>query len=430
MKYSGLIIIFCFLSSLVEAQKPVPFKPRILISSDIGGTDPDDNQSMIHLLMYSDLFDIEGLVSSPSFGNGSKQEILNTIDLYEKDFSKLKKQKHGLLSPEFLRSITKQGRHGSVPYKGFSQSSEGSDWIIQCALRQSDKDLWILIWGGLDDLAQSLHDNPNIQKNIKVFWIGGPNKKWSVNSYAYIAENFPDLWFIESNSSYYGFFSENVPDSLSNNNFYDNYIKEAGYLGKAYKDNRYEGKLKMGDTPSVLYMMDGDPNNPMKESWGGSYIKIKESPRIELHQNLSITDTMTIFSILEFHFKGPIIDFPQDSACLSMTVLAEIGEQKWPGFYLGDGNYTIRYCPKRTETLTYKVTSEIPLFKEQTGIFVVDNKWPGKSRASNYKMGENWYSDRPDPDLFDGIWQGSRTVLKWRSEALLDWAKRWEILSK
>lgn len=50
-------------------------KPRVLISTDIGGTDPDDNQSMAHLLMNSDRFDLEGLVSSPSFGTGSKEEI-------------------------------------------------------------------------------------------------------------------------------------------------------------------------------------------------------------------------------------------------------------------------------------------------------------------------------------------------------------------
>jgi hypothetical protein len=27
--------------------------------------------------------------------------------------------------------------------------------------------------------------------------------------------------------------------------------------------------------------------------------------------------------------------------------------------------------------------------------------------------------------LFDGIQQGGKTVLKWRSSILLDWAKRW-----
>ena len=31
-------------------------KPRIIVSTDIGGTDPDDFQSVIHLLMYADLF--------------------------------------------------------------------------------------------------------------------------------------------------------------------------------------------------------------------------------------------------------------------------------------------------------------------------------------------------------------------------------------
>jgi hypothetical protein len=29
----------------------------------------------------------------------------------------------------------------------------------------------------------------------------------------------------------------------------------------------------MGDTPSLLYMMDGNPSNPMRENWGGSYVK-------------------------------------------------------------------------------------------------------------------------------------------------------------
>lgn len=76
-----------FLFSCTTEESPV--KPRVLISTDIGGTDPDDNQSMAHLLMYSDLFNLEGLVSSPSYGEGSKEEILRMIDLYEKDFPKL-----------------------------------------------------------------------------------------------------------------------------------------------------------------------------------------------------------------------------------------------------------------------------------------------------------------------------------------------------
>ncbi len=426
-KLSFVFLLF-FIPIALMAQRPVPVKPRVLVSTDIGGTDPDDNQSMIHLLMYNELFDIEGLVSSPSYGDGSKAEILRTIDLYEKDLPKLKAHKNGFATPEYLRSVVKQGRHGGAPLKGYMSATEGSDWIINCAQKSSDRPLWILIWGGLDDLAQALHDEPAIHTKIKVFWIGGPNKKWSANSYAYIAENFPKLWFIESNASYYGFFSDNVPDSLNNRNYYKNYIKEAGYLGKDYKDNRYKGNLKMGDTPSLLYMMDGNPDSPSRENWGGSYVPFQQSPRIIFNRNTTTSDTVTVFSIVEFKFKGPVINVSPDSACLTMTVKSEIGQQQWDGFYVGNGNYVVRYSPKRTETLTYKVTSAIKGFEEQNGAFVVDNIWPGKPRKTDFKLGPNWYTDKPDPELYDGIWQGGKTVLKWRSDVLLDWAKRWDWL--
>ena len=43
---------------------PVSERPRILITTDIGGTDPDDNQSMMHYLLYSNKFDCEGLATT------------------------------------------------------------------------------------------------------------------------------------------------------------------------------------------------------------------------------------------------------------------------------------------------------------------------------------------------------------------------------
>ncbi|WP_240163441.1 nucleoside hydrolase-like domain-containing protein [Spirosoma taeanense] len=396
------------------------------MSTDIGGTDPDDNQSMAHLLMYSDRFNLEGLVSSPSYGEGSKAEILRLIDLYDKDLPKLKKHVKDFPAPDALRAVCKQGRHGAAPYVGYATATEGSNWIIQCARKESSQPLWVLVWGGLEDLAQALHDAPEIQKKIKVYWIGGPNKKWSVNSYAYIAEHFPGLWFIEANASYYGFFSNNgVPDSLHTKHYYDRYIREAGYLGKDFKNNRYKGVVKMGDTPSLLYMMDGDPNNPLRENWGGSFETFTSSPRVVYNRNTTLADTVPVYSVLELHVKGPKVKIRSDSACFTMTVKAKIGEQKWDGFYLGDGNYAIRYAPKQTETLTYTITSGLPGFQAQHGQFVVDNRWPGKPRSTNYKLGPNWYTDRKDPALFDGIWQGAQTVLKWRNAVLFDWAKRW-----
>ena len=427
MTVNKLFFLPCVLccSLILTAQKPVPVKPRILISTDIGGTDPDDNQSMIHFLMYSNMFHTEGLISSPSYGHGTKQNILDMIALYEKDLPKLKKHANGFPSPDALRAICKQGRQGAAPYKGFTTATEGSDWIINCARKKSSQPLWILVWGGLDDLAQALHDAPDIRKGIKVYWIGGPNKKWSANSYAYIVKNFPDLWFIENNSSYNGFFSNNgMPDSVKTNNYYNQYIRGAGHMGKDFI-NYYGGNIKMGDTPSLLYMMDGDPNNPQKESWGGNFEKFDHSPRIIFNRNTTLADTVTVCSILEFHIKGPQLNISPDSACFMLSVKAVIGEQKWAGYYKEKDNYVVRYAPKQSENLSYTITSAIPGFPEQSGEFVVDNQWPGKTRKTDYPLGPNWYTDRSDPQLYLGKIQGGITVKKWRNEVLQDWAKRW-----
>ena len=138
-KISNLFLFIGFiLITKVLSKEEIPQRPRVLISTDIGGTDPDDNQSMIHLLMYSDLFDLEGLVSSPSYGDGSKEEILRMIDLYEEDYSKLKECYLNLKSPKELRNICKQGRKGLSPYKGYSELTEGSEWIITQARKKSD----------------------------------------------------------------------------------------------------------------------------------------------------------------------------------------------------------------------------------------------------------------------------------------------------
>ena len=89
---SLFILAACIVTTClgVTARDVNNIKPRIIVSTDIGGTDPDDNQSMTHFLMYNSQFDIEGIISSASYGPGSKEEILRMIDIYEADYEKLK----------------------------------------------------------------------------------------------------------------------------------------------------------------------------------------------------------------------------------------------------------------------------------------------------------------------------------------------------
>lgn len=140
-------LLLALLSLTVFAQQKQSVKPRVLISTDIGGTDPDDNQSLAHLLMYSEKFELEGLVSSPSFGDGSTSEIFRMIDIYEQDLPKLKQHVQGLMEPEALRRLVKQGRTDELPPCGYGEPTEGSQWIVRQARKSDPRPLYVLVWG-------------------------------------------------------------------------------------------------------------------------------------------------------------------------------------------------------------------------------------------------------------------------------------------
>src|SRR5262245_41039503 len=95
-------------ASARDSNTLVDVRHRVLISTDIGGTDPDDFQSLVHLLVYADQFDIEGLVSSP-YGPGRKEHILQVLDYYERDYANLNTYSNHYPTPGALRALAKQG---------------------------------------------------------------------------------------------------------------------------------------------------------------------------------------------------------------------------------------------------------------------------------------------------------------------------------
>ncbi|MBQ9476464.1 MAG: DUF1593 domain-containing protein [Bacteroidales bacterium] len=439
-----LFVALVALSALVtgwilRSCTPRSERPRILVSTDIGGTDEDDNQSMLHLLMYSDRFDIEGLVSTASYGPGSKEEILRMIDLYEQDYPVLRSHSRDFPSPERLRDLTFQGVRGEAPLAGYGTPTEGSKRIVECARRKDSRPLWVLVWGCLEDVAQALHDAPDIADRIRVYWIGGPNKKWGSNGYAYIVEHFPDLWIIENNAAYAGFIGRRDDPGKYQMGFFDACLRGAGACGDEV--TRYsKGIVKMGDTPSILYLMTGDPENPLEDHWGGRFEPMDISPKFLVTGPLSVRDTVPVYALMEWHLRGPVVDVPVDSVCLTMRV----ADQDWRGYHVGGGEYVVRYAPKAAATLHYTITSPIPGFPEQEGDYVVAPEWPGVSMAGGWKygvsgenimpvplpVGKHWYTDLysgrgTDPD-FHYLRTPMETVGKWREEVLRDWESRLE----
>ncbi len=408
-------------------------RPRILISTDIGGTDPDDNQSMMHYLLYCNEFDCEGLISSPSYGDGNVSEIIRMIGLYEKDLPELQKHAEGWPSADSLRAIAKQGRHGAAPMCGYSTATEGSDWIVKCARKEDARPLYVLVWGGLDDIAQALHDAPEIANKIRVHWIGGPNKKWSLPSYCYIIENFPNLWFIENNESYRGFIANYKDTSKYHTGFYKAFVEGAGHLGADFY-NYKQGQPKLGDTPTLLYMLNGDPANPETESWGGQFAKINYSSRRIFTGTTTAQDTIQRDGIVEWHFKGPRLKkghYPSVKAKWSSGAENEVGfltvdKQKWPVYYLGRGRYMCRYATYKFGIINYTIEVDVEGFEPISGQLFVENTFPGKHYETDYKVGSTWWSDCTNSELYSKRekCQGAETTAKWRDQVMEDWGRR------
>ena len=393
---------------------------RVVVSTDIGGSDPDDFQSMVHYLLYSDMFDTEGLISSP-WGEGTVNDILTVIDRYVQDYPNLSLASAGYPDPEYLRSITKQGAVDIAPFKGYRKATEGSEWIIQCAKKDDPRPLYVLVWGLLEDVAQALHDDPSIRDKLRVYYIAGPNKKWGLNAYEYIRENFPDLWMIENNSTYRGWFvGGDQSADLGNQSFVSMHARGHGALGDYFAEH-LGGTIKMGDTPSVAYLLRGKPECPEKPSWGGSFVKVNSRPKSIYCRNTNQNDTIEVFGVLELVFAGPDLGTASEESVFTLLVQG----QEFEGFYCGNGQYKVRFMPKSTGLWSYTTKSQIAKLNGQTGQFTCTEETES-GRAGDSGRYPNWWSDILDPACAEQEHKGARTVNKWREQFLRDFQNRFD----
>lgn len=141
------------------APSPVPLPQRVIVLTDIGN-EPDDAESMVRLLLYSNDMAIEGLVAATSRhlpDRIHREMIEQRVDAYGKVLANLRKHDPRYPDVEILRRHILSGS----PVYGMTGVGEGRDTdasraIIAAADRDDPRPLWIAIWGGAADLAQAL----------------------------------------------------------------------------------------------------------------------------------------------------------------------------------------------------------------------------------------------------------------------------------
>ena len=199
--------ILCIFFSSCKKQEPQSEKPRIIITTDIGG-DPDDQQSLVRLLLYANEFDIESLIASSSGTPGElgidtvkDQLIRDYIDAYEKVLPNLREHDKEYPDASYLREIVKRGNpQRGMQFIGAGHDTEASAHIIEVIDREDSRKINICIWGGQTDLAQALYHVKSTRTSQEYLEFVEKMRVYDIadqdHLYGYIKTEFPELFYV------------------------------------------------------------------------------------------------------------------------------------------------------------------------------------------------------------------------------------------
>ena len=278
MKQTVFIMVsFLACCSLVAAQE----QQRVIVLTDIGG-DPDDQQSMVRLMLYANEFDIEGLIATAKNSKDpSPEQIHERIDAYEKVLPNLKKHASGWPSATKLRSLVKSGaKRRWMTSVGKGKSTEASRHIIEVIDRPDPRPVWINVWGAPTDLAQALWDVRATRRaqevadfvsKLRVYDIAGQD-----DTGGWISHHFPDIFWLRSVLQFQAVsvkINRPFPEEVTGTNietftapWITEHVQSHGPLGRLYVDRKYKYE---GDTPAFLYLVLNGLSDPAYQHYGG-----------------------------------------------------------------------------------------------------------------------------------------------------------------
>ncbi|MGK9476431.1 nucleoside hydrolase-like domain-containing protein [Melioribacter sp. OK-6-Me] len=281
MKQKFYLILFLFVLFPVITLEAIQ-KQRLIVLTDIEN-EPDDTQSMIRLLLYSNVIDIEGLIATTSVWkktNPEPESIIKLVKAYGKVQPNLNQHESGFPEMEDLLSKVKKGNLSyGMDGVGEGKDSEGSEWIIKMLEKKDDRPLWISIWGGANTLAQALYKLHRTKSENELKQLIAKLRVYTISdqddSGYWIRENFPQLFYIVSPGDDYGSATwiaiNTVVDGIDNTTISNQWIEQNiqqghGPLGALYPDVSYGME---GDTPSWLMLIPNGLNVPEHPDWGG-----------------------------------------------------------------------------------------------------------------------------------------------------------------
>ena len=187
-------------------------KARLIILADMDN-EPDEEQQMVHMLMCSNMFHLDGLIAVTGKYLRTKpvpELFHHLLDGYDMVLPNLKLHAGGWHETHYLRSITHAGQQNyGMDDVGDGKSSPGSNQIVAALTNDDPRPVYVVINAGSNTLAQALWDvranhtpaeMEAIVAKLRVFENGAQD-----NAGAWICSTFPNVHWMRSNFQTYAF---------------------------------------------------------------------------------------------------------------------------------------------------------------------------------------------------------------------------------
>ena len=276
-------------------------KPRVIVTSD---GEIDDKCSMVRFLLYTNEWDVEGIITSSSqyHAHGHNWAGDDWIDPYLEAYTEiypnLLKHSTGYPAPEYLKSITLPG---NVETEGEMDSiTPGSQRIVKVLLDESDeRPIWIQAWGGTNTIARALktieEEHPQrmteVAGKLRFFFIWEQDSTYQAyirphwgrfNIPTIISDQFEAIAYRWKNIQ-----PEEMIKYFSEAWMNENILSDHGKLCSLYEahkngdDGFDDGDFRSeGDSPAFLHTIVTGLRNleaPDWGGWGGRYVRVREN---------------------------------------------------------------------------------------------------------------------------------------------------------
>ena len=251
------------------------------------------------MFWYADELNIIGIV--PDYWKGQSQEACQEVlDAYAKDDQQFKLQAKGYPSVEQLKSTIATDEDEAI--KSLVEAAKGTEDPI-----------YTLVWGQMKTLKKALFQYPEMASKLRVLSIGtglkyGPKdevpEECGVSNWngqgrdeIYGDARFDAMWWLENNWTYNGMFGGDEPGEMFDK--LSKYGALGAHIKMATKRHEWAQYFRVGDTPTVLYLIDQshDIDDPTEPSWAGKFKK----PFPDRRPNYFTDDNGNI----EWNYKDP-----------------------------------------------------------------------------------------------------------------------------